>query len=209
LPSHEMSDHVPEILPYVRAGMTHLAADLRLFSIEVLAWLLDFAPHEVVSCGGGWVKTLNCFLALLGWYTQDSAKWSSNCVSFGKPGGDGKTQARNLQVLAEFLRAGLCNDVDLSLTTEHGRWRTDFPLCHADHHELPKRSNAYAYLNLFGRPKDDNVDMLEDREDRICVFKDKFASSFENGLVSARRDGGEVGRAAGLVTKSLKSAELS
>lgn len=110
-----MSDHVTEILPYIRAGMTHLAADIRLFSVEVLAWLTDIASDEIVSCAGGWVKTLNCFLALLGWYNEDSAKWSANRVSFGKTGTEGKAQTRHLQVLADFLKAGFCIDRDSTL----------------------------------------------------------------------------------------------
>lgn len=208
LPPDEMSDHVAEMLPYVRAGMTHLAADIRLFSIEVLAWLIDLAADEVVSCAGGWVKTLNCFLALLGWHTQDSAKWSSNRVSFGRASsGDGRAPARNLQVLAQFLTAGFCFS-SFSSENVNDNLPSSFPLWHTEHHTLPTRSNAYAYLNLFGAPKDDDVDMLEDREDRLRVFNERFAPSVHNGLDSAKRDGGEVGRAAGLVTKALKGAEL-
>jgi len=204
---NEMSDHILEILPYVRAGMTHLAADIRLFSVEVLAWLVNIAADEVVSCAGGWVKTLNCFLAVLGWHTQDSGKWSSNRVSLGKATSDGKAQARNLQVLADLLRAGLFFATDLSHADENWQPRPTFPLWHTEHHVLPKRSNPYGYLNLFGPEKDDDLDMLEDREDRIRVFNERFASAMEVGLASARKDGGEVGRAAGLVTKVLKSID--
>jgi pre-rRNA-processing protein IPI1 len=205
LPQTEMSDHSPEILPYVRAGMTHLAADMRLFSIEVLAWLIEIAPDEVVSCPGGWVKTLNCFLALLGWHTQDSAKWSSNRVSFGKAGGDGRIQARHLQVLADFLGAGCSSATDLLETDENCQSPLASPFWHTEHHMLPTRSNPYGYLNLFASSNDDEVDMLEDREERIRVFNERFASDVELGLSSARKDGGEIGRAAGLVTKSLKA----
>jgi len=203
LPRNEISDHLPEFLPYVRAGMTHLAADIRLFSVQVLAFVTDTAPDEVVSCAGGWVKTLNCFLAVLGWHTQDSAKWSSNRVSFGKAGADGKAQARNLQVLADFLSAGI-SPTNASYSDETCQTRLTFPIWHMEHHVLPKRSNPYGYLNLFGPPKDDDMDMLEEREDRIRVFNERFASAIEVGLDSARRDGGEIGRAARLVTKALK-----
>lgn len=205
-----MADHVAGIMPYIRAGMTHLAADIRHSSVEVLAWLLEIAPEEVVSCAGGWVKTLNCFLALLGWHIQDSAKWSSNRVSFGQSGGDAKTQARNLQVLSDLLRVGFNRTTDPSQTGGDWRSRSSFPIWHREFHELPRRSNPYGFLNLFGPPKDDDVDMLEDVEDRIRVFKERFATGVETGLALARQEGGEVGRAAGLVTKSLKGyrAEL-
>ena len=189
--------------------MTHLAADIRLFSIEVLAWLTDIAPDEVVSCAGGWVKTLNCFLAVLGWHTQEPATWSSNRVSFGRAGGDGKVQARNLQVLSDFLRAGFRITVDSSRMDENLLARFRFPMWHPEHHALPKKSNPYGYLNLFASDQNDELDMLEDRQDRIRVFNERFASGVQTGLASARKDGGEVGRAAGLVTKALKCTELS
>lgn len=208
MPQNDMSDHIPDILPYVRAGMTHLAADIRVFSVDVLAWLIEIGADEVVSCAGGWVKSLNCFLTLLGWHTQDSAKWSSNRVSFGKTGGDAKTQARNLQVLADFLDSGISVNSDLSIVDGNGEFGSTFPIWQAECHGLSKRSNPYGYLNLFGPAKDDDVDMLEDREDRIRVFKERFASDVDKGLVSARHDAGEVGRAAGLVIKVLKSADL-
>lgn len=206
LPPNATSDHVPELLPYVRAGMTHLAADIRLFSIEILAWSLDLAADEVVSCAGGWVKTLNCFLALLGWHTQESSKWSSSHVSLGKLGAnDGKAQARNLQVLADFLRAGFY--VPSSVEGQDGKLSSSFPLWHTESHIVPKKCNPYAYLNLFGPPKDDEVNMLGDRDDRITIFNERFMSTVSQGLASARKDGGEIGRAAGLVTKALKDAE--
>ena len=107
LPSGEMEDHVAEILPYVRAGMTHLAADIRLFAVDVLCWLLEDAGSEVVSCAGGWYKTLSCFLTILGWSTQDSMKWSSNRARFGKSGSEGRPMAKTLLALAEFLNAGI------------------------------------------------------------------------------------------------------
>jgi pre-rRNA-processing protein IPI1 len=183
--------------------MTHLAAEIRLFSVQVLAFVTETAPDEVVSCAGGWVKTLNCFLAILGWHTQESAKWSSNRVSLGKAGTDGKAQARNLQVLADFLSAGM-NPVNATVSGDTCHTRLTFPIWHMEHHVLPKRSNPYGYLNLFGTPQDDDMDILEEREDRIRVFNERFASDMEVGLDSARRDGGEIGRAAGLVTKALK-----
>lgn len=201
LPHDEMPDHVSEVLPYVRAGMTHLAADIRTFSIEVLAWLIEIAPNEVVSCAGGWVKTLHSFLALLGWHTQDTTKWSSNRVNFGQAGSDGKAQARNLQVLAELLKAGFNQPFQ---TDERGHSESSFPIWQMEHHELPKRSNPYGYLNLFGARKDDEVDMLEDPEDRIRAFNEKFAHAIEIELPLAKKDGGEVGRAAGLVAKAWK-----
>lgn len=204
LPGDEISDRVPEILPYIRAGMTHLAADIRLSCIDVLAWLMEIAPNGVVSCAGGWVKTLNCFLALFGWHGHEATQLpASNRVSFGTVAGDGKIQARNLQVLAQFLNAGFRALPQLDEESERVELR--FPLSHTQHHLLPQRSNPYGYLCLFGQQQDDDADMLEDWQDRIRVFHDRFAPSVAAGLASAKTRGGEVGRAAGLVAKSLQS----
>ena len=55
--------------------MTHLATEIRLFGLDVLEWLLQVAGDEVVSCAGGWVKMLKCFLSLLGWQSEASSKF--------------------------------------------------------------------------------------------------------------------------------------
>src|SRR5690606_39247932 len=84
LPSADMEGHVSLLLPYIRAGMTHLAADIRFSSVEIMSWLVSVAGNEVVSSPGGWIKLLNCFLSMLGWHTEESSKWSSNRASYGK-----------------------------------------------------------------------------------------------------------------------------
>ncbi|CAC9893067.1 unnamed protein product [Aureobasidium pullulans] len=81
LPPAHIATHVDHILLYVRAGMTHLAAEIRASSLDVLEWLLQTAGQELVSCAGGWLKTLQCFLTLLGWQSskqeQAAGNWSS------------------------------------------------------------------------------------------------------------------------------------
>ncbi|KAL4786013.1 Rix1 complex component [Aspergillus varians] len=139
LPEHDIRDHVAQLMPYIRAGMTHLAADVRLSSIEILGWLLSVAGHEVVGAAGGWVKTLNCFLSVLGWHIQASnSKWTSAPASvsasassststsatasksggakssFGKAGVKGRPQVRFITILGEFLDAGIGSADDSS-----------------------------------------------------------------------------------------------
>ena len=203
LPANEIEDHVTDVLPYVRAGMTHLGAEIRLFAIDVLCWLLEDARSAVVSCAGGWHKTLSCFLTVLGWTTQDTMKWSSNRASFGKAGSEGRPIARILQALAEFVRAGIG---DQSADASHegdGDVQGARPLWYSNQHQLPQRSNAFGYLNLFGLPQDEAVEMLEYCEDRRRVFDNSFRGPIETGLKAARKEGGEVGRAAASLTKAL------
>lgn len=204
LPPDEIEDHVNDILPYVRAGMTHLAAEIRLSAVDVLCWLLEDAGSEVVSCAGGWYKTLNCFLTIMGWSTQDATKWSSNRASFGKAGSEGRPMARILQALAEFVHTGIGPPPSAEVSQVGGAaFHASFPLWYSHQHQLPQKSNAFGYLNLFGTAKDDATEMLEDREDRRRVFDKSFRGPVEMGLEAARKEGGEVGRAAAALTKAL------
>ncbi|PGH06130.1 pre-rRNA-processing protein IPI1 [Blastomyces parvus] len=209
LPAPDMEGHVPQLLPYIRAGMTHLAADIRLSSVEIISWLVATAGQEVVASPGGWIKTLNCFLSILGWHTEESAKWSSNRASFGKAGSDGKPMVRTLQTLAEFLRSGIGaagehSELDESDLMENKEW--SFPLTMTAHYMLPTKSAPFAYLNLFGQPKNEEGEMYETREDRFRVFSERFLPAVERGVNLARQDGGEVGRASASVKKVLKEA---
>jgi pre-rRNA-processing protein IPI1 len=204
LPSEEVRDHVSDVLPYIRAGMTHLAADIRASAVNVLSWLLDIAGEELVSCAGGWVKTLNCFVTTLGWHTYDSGKWSSNRATLGKPGVDGKAMSRNLLVLAEFLQIGIGLSHHMHTPDNRENENSTFPLWHMDQHMIPAKSNAYDYLNLFGAPRDDDDLMMEDREDRLRVFDIRFRLLITMGLDISKKEGGEIGRAAAVVAKVLK-----
>ena len=68
---------------------------------------------------------------------------------------------------------------------------------------VPKRSNTYGYLNLFGPPKDEDSQGYEDIEERRRVFTKVFGDRVGKGAAAARREGGEIGRAAAAVTKAL------
>ena len=209
LPRTDVEDHAAQLLPYVRAGMTHLAADIRVSAVEVLSWMVEAAGEQVVSCAGAWIKTLNCFLSVLGWHTEESARWSSNRASFGKSGSQGRPMVKVLGALAEFLEAGIGqprDTVDDSPEQDVGSSVWPFPLCQTAHHMVSDSSAPYAYLNLFGQPRDEEGEMYETREDRYRVFTARFLPAIERGLKSAREEGGELGRASSGVAKVLKEA---
>jgi pre-rRNA-processing protein IPI1 len=207
LPRNDVEDHVGQLLPYVRAGMTHLAADIRVSAVEILSWMVEAAGEQVVSSAGGWVKTMNCFLSVLGWHTEESSRWSSNRASFGKSGSQGKPMVKVLGALAEFLDAGIGPPGGSSDSSDQD-WQTywPFPLCQTAHHMLTESSAPYAYLNLFGQPRDEEGEMYETREDRYRVFSSRFLPAIDRGLKSAREEGGELGRASSGVSKVLKEA---
>ncbi|BCR85978.1 IPI1/TEX10 family protein [Aspergillus chevalieri] len=211
LPARDVEDHVSQMLPYIRAGMTHLAVDIRVSAVEVLAWLVEVAGGEVVSCAGGWIKTLNCFLSVLGWHTEESARWSANRASFGKAGSQGKAMIKVLWALGEFLDAGL-GEVDEGIDVRSNSAENEvaeawgFPLCQTEQHMIPGASVPYAYLNLFGQPRDEEGEMYETREDRYRVFAHRFMPAVQRGLENARKEGGEIGRASSGASKVLKEA---
>lgn len=200
LPDVDIASHSDQLLLHTRAGMTHLAGEIRVFALDVLEWLLRVAGHEVVSCAGGWVKMLKCFLGLLGWQSETSGKWSAP-KPLGKTGGDSKVQVKQMNALASFLKAGLAQPQAVRLIDAGSRC---FPLWQAEHHVLSERSNVYAQLNLFGAPRDEETEMYEDREDRQRIFHDRAEAAVVAGLEQATKGGGELGRAAAQLLKIVR-----
>ena len=213
LPSHEIGPHIGHILLYIRAGITHLAADIRSSATDLLLWAIETCPGELVSCAGGWVKTLKCLLTVLSWHAASltpvkgavagvNAWSSSRALTITKQGSEGKLSIKMLNVLAALLSAGIKRaqgaDVD-AIYSE--KW--PFPLRLVDSHMLPKRSNAFAHLNLFGPPRDEESEMYIDREERQRIFRKRFHANVTCGIEAAKREGGELGRAAAGVAKIL------
>jgi pre-rRNA-processing protein IPI1 len=159
---------------------------------------LEVAQEDIVTCPGGWVKTLNCFMSMMGWaVSRGSTKWTSTSrASFGKAG---KTLPRQLLVLAQFLRAGLVESETEVVPLGGGM----FPLWDVERHMIPTRSNAFAHLSLFGSSRDEEGEMYIDREDRQRVFHKRFQAAVETGIANAKKEAGEAGRAAAVLTKVL------
>ena len=197
------------ILPYVRAGMTHLAPDIRASALDTLAWALDALGREVVSCAGGWVKTLKSFMAVLGWATVDQEMgniWTTSKASFGRLGSEGKPMVKCLTVLAAFLRVGLVEPHEAE--SREGS-RSAFPLWHVQQHTIPKHANCFGYLGIFGSSKEEDYEIYEDFEARNRIFNARFRRAVDNGLAAAKGEGGEVGRAAALGAKVVRASTVS
>ena len=201
LPHDDMRDQMEKLSLYIRAGLTHLAADIRTSTLELLEWALEIGGEELVSCPGGWVKTLNTLLTALAW-TDDATMtgWTSSRAIIGRAGSGDKSLSRALNVLASVLRTGL----ERQTTTDIPPKSNTFPLWHVEAHMIPKKSDAYGYLNLFGASKDEESKAYEDREERQRVCIDRFQNRIEKGAAAARKEGGEVGRAGATVIKALE-----
>ncbi|KAL8351016.1 hypothetical protein RB601_000834 [Gaeumannomyces tritici] len=218
LPRADVAQQAEKVLMYVRAGMTHLSADVRNDSLGVMEWLLDTAGDEVVSCAGGWMKTLNVFAAMLGWSsiaavaaaasagaatssvsktTSTTTKgWTSAPKStFGAAKG-GQSYARQLLALAKFLEIGLRPEVVSTSAGPSAYWNGLY--------RLPRCSNPFGHLNLFGAPRDADSEMYADREDRQRVFSARWQVVVSKGLEEAKKEGGAVGRAAAILDLAVK-----
>ena len=195
----DIGEHIDQLLLFLRAGITHLAADIRGSALDLLGWALEICGQQLVSCAGGWVKTLKCLLAMLGWPNEASAAaWSSNKASFGKAGTEGKAMVKGLNSLAAILAAGLLPPIEDDVKSSG---LVGFPLWHVERHLLSKRTNGFSHLNLFGPPRDEESEVYEDREDRQRIFRKMFQQAIEKGLENAKGEGGEVGRAAASMWK--------
>ncbi|KAI9656639.1 MAG: rRNA processing protein [Alyxoria varia] len=202
----EARGHVEKLILYVHVGMTHLAAELRLFSIEVLEWLLGIAPHEVVSSAGGWVKTLDCFISLLKWHDHTKqaslSGWSSYGGSSSRPDSEKKALVRHLSALRIFLEKGmLLAQEDVSSEGLHVGLR--FLLIHVRPNLIPERANAFARINLFGEQSDPDHAMLEEKEDRQRIFADRYEPTFRRGIKQIKSEGGQLLQPADSVEKTM------
>lgn len=201
LPPAEVKPHVEKILMYVRGGMTHLSNDIRAESLNLMEWLLEIAGEEVVSCPGGWMKTLNSFSSMLGWNpnvgaAMNSKGWTSASKTLASGGGKKapEVMARQISVLGTFLGVGF-KEEEQEAGGEQAYWDCLY--------RLPQVPNAFGYLNIFGVVRDEEGEMYPDRESRKRVFDAKWRGVIVTGMEGAKKEGGLVGRAAARLEKVL------
>lgn len=195
LPEDEVKHSAEHAVMYVRAGMTHLSADISNDSLSVMEWLLDVAGPELVNCPGGWVKTLSTFCAMMGWaVTSSSGGWTSAARGSMKAK-DAQTLARQIAALSRFLQAGFSEE-HTSVETTSQYWDTLY--------RVPRASNSFEYLNLSGARRDEEGEMYSNREARQQVFHRKFLDPMIKGVERAKKEGGATGRATSTMEQILK-----
>jgi len=137
-------------------------------------------------------------MSMMGWaVSSGTTKWTSTAkTSFGK---GGKAFPKQLMVLARFLKVGVGRNV-IETNFERG---SQYPLWDMGLHMIPLQSNPYTHLNLFGPGRDEEGEIYTERESRQRVFRHRFQASIEKGVENAKREGGEVGRAAAVLERTL------
>lgn len=220
LPERDVRSHTEGLLLWIRLGMTNLSGPVRMGALDVLEWLCELAGQEVVSCAGGWAKTLKCFAGILGWDAPASSTaskdgksaWTTTSTASTKGTIDGKLLLKTLDVLTTFLQNGLLpvEDDEASKEVATQVARKNFPLWHTNQHMLPihtGKANPYGYLNLFGAAQDEQGAAYEDWEERATYFNEKWRGSFDEGIMKVVREGGGVGRAAVALAKVMKTSK--
>ena len=202
LSPNDVEPHIEQLLLYIRTGVTHIAPDIRSSASEILQWAVESCPTEVVSCPGGWVKTLKHVLTALAWHDPlplpsnnngRQSGWSSLPAALdpARQGNESNFRVKLLNALASLIRAGL---IPSRAPTNPAPSKWPFPLRHVECHMIPRRSNPYRRLNLFGPPRDEEGGMYEEREERQRVFDKRFRAAVEYNVENAKKVGGQYGR---------------
>lgn len=203
LPRREIEERVEGMLPYVRSGLTHLAANVASTSLDILKWLIDSYGEQLVSCRGGWTKMLKCFLVMLRWTSETrTSGWTFSRSSIEDATYQGTNLVKCLEALAAFLKAGLSRPrEDRVLLSE----LPYFPIAGTLGAHLPtSATGGYSCLDLFGGPLDNENAECSDVDARKQAIADAFQPALEQGLAALLRDGGDVGPAAADAAEILR-----
>lgn len=175
--------------------------------MDPLEWLLDTVPEEVVSCPGGWAKTLAAFVRSLAWKKSEASinGWTSHRDAGVRPAKETQARTRQMNVLASFIRAGIAPPSAEDLAAAEAAATSTFPYVGLRQNLLPERSNAFAHLHLFGPPPDEENEMYQDREERQRLFSAKYDYDIREGAEQMRKEGGELGRAAAGVKRAVET----
>jgi pre-rRNA-processing protein IPI1 len=217
MPDVAVQSNAEQLLLYARAGNTHLSVRIQLTGLDVLEWLLNVAGQDVVSCPGGWLKTLNCLLIVLNWkdlsdpVQTSMSGWKKTSMNqrTSRSEDDEKLRTRQLQVLALLLEKGLSEVKGPSgIEDRENISKRTFPYFLYHEHQIPKQRNPYGYLNLFGPVRDEESEQYQDREERARVFSKYAANDIQIGIERTKQEGGGIGRAAMVVERVINSVEL-
>jgi pre-rRNA-processing protein IPI1 len=204
--AEELAGQAEPILLHARAGLTHMAVGIRETALELLSVTLEAIPLELVSCAGGWIKTLRYFAMLLSWPASHGPDSTSTPKMYATSGA--KLTIKGLEVTGQYLQAGLQAAEELGAAEAPGFL---FPLSDTRLHRMPRTANAFAHLGLFRSSQSDDDVAFQDRSERQASFRRSLMELFQIQLAKAKREGGEVGRVAAqtqtAITESMADYE--
>ncbi|POS77714.1 pre-rRNA-processing protein IPI1 [Diaporthe helianthi] len=200
LPYYEVQPHSDKVVKWVRLGMLHLSAEVRDDALKFMDWLLDVAVDQLLDVAGGWTKTLDAFVAMMGWRNATTASaagagkgWSSAPkTTFGADKG-GSAYAHQMTALAKFIQLGLQKPPPVKPWTGTQYWEQVY--------RLPEGPNPFGYLQLLGPPQDGEI--CADTESRLRALW-PLKDTMEKKTAQARVEGGPAGRAATDLAKALQ-----
>lgn len=187
LPKDEAKRSVREAIIYIRAGMTHLSADISSDSLRVMEWLLDLADDELVGIPGGWFKTLKTLCIVMGWSLSSSAAGWTSAPRTGLQAKNAQVLARQISILTRFIQAGFKPPTPV-VPSPQDYWDNLY--------RIPRDPHAFEYMNLFGERRDEENEMYTTREERQGVISRHLLEAISKGIERAKKEGGAVGRAA-------------
>jgi len=121
---------------------------------------------------------------------------------------DGKLKMRLLKVFALLLETGLKNTQRHERLERNKEAQGRFPYFLYPVYAIPKKSNPYGYLNLFGPARDKESQQYLDYQERADVYVKVLAADVQAGVEKMKREGGGVGRAAVHLERVVRSADL-
>lgn len=217
VPTQEVVRNIETIQIYVHIGLTHMVSDIRMTTLDVLDWLLQVAGEATVSCAGGWTGTLKRLVGVLGWQSTGGPPNQNGNAPASQQGWsntprtkleDTKLRARQISTLSLLLNAGLRSpNADELVLRERQRAVQLFPLQDTNAHMLPRTPNPFGYLSLFSDAEDltdEEGHVVADWAGRMIKLRDAYIHGIEQGVSVAKKEGGEIGRAAMSVEKAVK-----
>ncbi|KAL1872341.1 rRNA processing protein [Diaporthe australafricana] len=201
LPYFDIQPHADKVVKWVRLGMLHLSAEVRDDALKFMDWLLDVAVDQLLDGAGGWTKTLDAFVAMMGWRSASASSaggagakgWSSAPKTTFGADKSGSAYAHQMAALAKFIQLGLQKPAPVEPWTDAQYWDQVY--------RLPEGPNPFGYLQLFGPPQDGEICAdTESRQRALWPLK----KIMEKKSTQARMEGGPAGRAATDLAKALE-----
>lgn len=204
LPANQCRGYEGRVVLYLQTGLTHIASGVCRSALDLCKWASETFGATLTSCPGGWFKVLKCFLLLLGWQPASNGReankeWSGGGTAIEKLTKEAKLMVKVLETFASFLVLGLS-----SPEPEPDANQAAFPGFRP--HLIPTHPKPFARLGLFEAPTDIEDQLYDDVDARKAVFTAQFQRTVTKGIQTAKQQGGELGRAAGLLSKAAALA---